>query len=52
MLEDPSCRVEFGFDASGEYTDITIDNPAKRVSQALISHIEAEVEMEQVGKLD
>lgn len=51
MLEDHSCRVEFGFDASGGYTDITIDNPTKRVSQAL-SHIDAEVEMERVGKLD
>ena len=51
MLEDHPCRVEFGFDASGGYTDITIDNPAKRVSQAL-SHIDAEVEMERVGKLD
>ena len=51
MLEDHPYRVEFGFDASGGYTDITIDNPAKRVSQAL-SHIDAEVEMERVGKLD
>ena len=51
MLEDHPCRVGFGFDASGGYADITIDNPAKRVSQAL-SHIDAEVEMERVGKLD
>ena len=51
MLEDHPCRVESGFDASGGYTDITIDNPNKRVSQAL-SHIDAEVEMERVGKLD
>ena len=51
MLEDHPCRVEFGFDASGGYMDITIDNPAKRVSQLeALKHIEAGVETERVGK--